>query len=942
MEKMPLLKPLIEAGEKDQFKDALDTERLAIGYKVKREEILSIFDEVKEYLDYESIIGAENFGGLSDDLQENITAHLSEYKKKINSDSDSRNILFSDFKNLWQENPEIFMASLMKAIQQKERKSISETASGDVDKKTIDEMIKMKTIGKTARAGCLMALRFNRLNAELDGMSEEEIDKIKLYTIANFSKVKKALGDIKEMREGIQSAKDSKRVDVIRKTSETAKIHNVNEDDIKSLNFLLESIFKKEFGGKFSLGVEEKYDKTGNIVDKDFIAAYVNYSREMKNLYAMLNEGQIVETAYIKKIIEQAMPALKKNPPTIVYFHGDFGTGKTALAIHIAKTKFKKDPIVVAGSKYIEPDRFTEEFKISKTESRDFLNQMMKDLGKKEVVGEDDDLKDVMEKSIFSKQELREDIKEKLLRRKYEESLKDDEAADELIFEEFAKRNSAGIEKDVDREMETLFSNQVQGRYVLGSMYKAMKEGRPLIIDEANAISPDVLISFNDLMTKKIGEKIKTRADEKEIKIKDGYCVMWTGNTGERYAKARFNDIDPATFSRIAPIKINYLPQSTEVSNMNFLLERLDLEKLEDKVFADNEEMLEYVKLSKKQAAGDQIFQVMLIKLLNKRMGAEMLVKKDDRYSVFKDIYRLSMGARIIMDMFEGKADSIPNLPNIEKLLGVADSASLIKKLKKSNLTMRELMDNIIGGYLDDGQAMDIEYYLYNFVQKQGIHPEEQAILYAILQKTGFFKIGEGWPDYQKCAGNTDEALAEFGEMMGFSPVEAIDKYKKIQKNGDYAFLLNTEGKYKYEYFSSLETLQLLYGYLPPRQKEDYASIKNKQKEIMGDEEQDERREELIESLNEIKNLLSADLFKTTEQAEKIRDAVYGLRISDKDKKPVSDLSAEEFFAEVVKFNEIMLEFLIEIKKISDEEYEEALGIDSDQQVEFIKDILNC
>ena len=938
---MPFLKPQLETNDKEKLSEALEAERLAVDLKVKREEMLSIFDEAGEYFDYESIVGSEDFSSLSSSLREKMEGRFRGAQEVKDRQSTPDKILFEDFKDLWQENPKIFITSLLKAIRTKENNNIAQAGSEELNQKTLDNLIKKRTIGKATRIGYLMKFHFDSLSDEIDNLSEDELEKIKSYSRASIPQVKKALGDINEMMEGIQSAKSSKSIDVVRKPSEVAKVYDTNEDEVSDFNSILEESFKGEFGEEFSLGIEDRYDEHGNIVDKDFIAAYVNYQREMKNLRNMLHQGKIVETAYIKEIIERAVPALKKNPPTIVYLHGDFGTGKTALATHISKTEFGKDPIVVSGSKYLEPDRFTEEFKISKMESRDFLNQMMVDLGKKEQFSEDTSMEEILEKSIGTKQVLRKEIGDKLMRRKYEESLDENQKINENDFVKFTQENkSEKFDNDVDREVEAIFSNQVQGRYVLGAMYEAMKEGKPLIIDEANAISPDVLIAFNDLLTRKIGEKIKVRSDDKEIKIKDGYCVIWTGNTGERYTKARFNDADPASFSRIAPIKMDYLPQSTEVSNMNSLLERLNLEKIEDLSFKDEEEILEYVKESKDQAAGDQIFQVMLVKLLNKRMGAELLVKKDDRYSVFKDIYRLSMGARIIMDMFEGKADKIPNLPNIEKLLGVSDSTSLIKKLKKSNLSMRELMDNIIGGYLDDGQSMDIEYYLHKFVQKQEMHPDEQAILYAILQKVNFFQTGEGWPNYQECQGDTDAAMGEFKEMMKFDPIKGIDKYKKIQKNGDYVSLLNTKGEYKYEYFSSLETVQLLFGYLPPRKSGDYEVVADKQKEIFGDREKEMRKKELIESLKEIKDLLSPDLFKTSGQAIQIRDAIYALHISDEKGKPVEDLNDDEFFSEVDKFNNIMLDFLNDIKAISDGEFEQASAMDVDGKVKFIKNKL--
>lgn len=549
------------------------------------------------------------------------------------------------------------------------------------------------------------------------------------------------------------------------------------------------------------------------------------------------------------------MGPLRKDPPSIVYLHGDFGTGKTALAKHIARTRFGKEPLIVSGSKFLDPDRFTEEFRIKKLGSVEFLNQILAESGKKKRLKKDAGMEEVIGAMVGSKDEVRQKIVENYLREEYQHSLPEGALFDDGDFQKYAKDNASRVSekllKDIDDQLDATFSNQVQGRYVLGAMFQAMKEGRPLIVDEANAITPEVLIAFNDLLTKKVGSFVQTRTEEGGFKLKEGYCVMWTGNTGERYKAARYNDMDPASYSRIVPIKVSYLPQSREVNNMQQLMERLELQKLGGKEFADNEEVLRFVKDSKERAGSDQIFQVLLLKMLNRRMGSEMLAKKDDPYSVIKDIYRLSVASRIVMDMFEGRLQQLPSFPGLEKIIGSSENTVLMKKLKSSNLTMRELIDNIIGGYMDEGESMDIEHYTYKFVQKFATVPEEQAIIYAILQKCGFFSTDEGWPNYQ----NAKDA-GDFKAMMEFNPLTSVSKYKTIRKNGAFVSLLNTDGQYGYSYVSSLESLQLMFGYLPPRRETEYEAVVEKvggKKKI----EVDKARKKLCESLTECTELLS-------------------------------------------------------------------------------------
>jgi MoxR-like ATPase len=671
MEKIPFITSPdvknVPESEKPDMLDAQKTEQLVYEYKVKQEEMLSIFDEIREYLDYEDILTAnthiqeEGEDGLSNEIQEKISKYLG----SLDPNNENHRILFNDFKKLWQENPDLISRALAESIKNRETKKVSDTHlsnGGQVDQEKIDQEVEARTIGKVMKAVYMLNFHFNPLEKELSEMSEDDLERISAYEKANFNKVRNVISEIQEMKEGINSAKSSKNVDVVRKTDEVARIHGTSPDEVKNINTNLEKSLSKIFGKKFSFGIETKFDEMGNIVERDFLTAYVNYHREMKELHQLLNQGRLVETKYVKEIIERALPALKKNPPTVVFFHGDQGTGKTALAVHIARTRFGKEPIIVAGNKYLDPERFTEEFRIQKLDPVDFINQIRKQLNLSEV-SKDADPAEVLAEVVGTKDQFRQTVLDNQLREEYKyECEENGEKYSDAGFEKYKskpKNNSKKI-KDTEREVNELFSNGIQGRYMMGAIYLAMKEGRPLIIDEANAISPEVLIAFNDLMTKKLGEKMTTRTDDKEFKIKDGYCVMWTGNTGERFKQARFQNMDPAAFSRIVPIKYGYLPQSREVNNMDTVLKRLDLDKLSDKAFDNNTEAFNAMKESKQQASTDQIFQVMLVKLLNKRLGTELLVKTNDRYSVFKDIYKLSVGARIIMDMFEGKAEDLP------------------------------------------------------------------------------------------------------------------------------------------------------------------------------------------------------------------------------------------------------------------------------------------
>lgn len=976
MEHLPFIRhPEVAKQEnQDELKEALQAEKLAFEYKFKQEELLSIFDEVKEYLHYDDI--ANKFP----EWGEKIAARKSANKEKGLTKTSYKHILFEDFQELWHGDLKNFITLLTYCVKESEARRVSKEGKEGKNKERSEAYLKqevnLRTIGTVTRIGYLLKNHYSQLEKELSNFTEDELLKISAYAQGSKGKVKDAVKEIRKIKKGMSVAKASKSVESARKPSEVAKIYHTSEKEVKDLNSLLEDVFKKELGENITLGIEEKYDELGNIINHDFVTAYVNYNHEMKDLHQMLNQGKIVETGYIKELIEKALPALKKNPPSIVYFHGDFGTGKTALAVHISRTRFGKEPIIVAGSKYIDPDRFTEEFRIQKLSNIDFLNSIAKQLGEEEFSA-DTPTNVILEKIIGKKNELRERIINNYVLENYVHSKhpekEDDGAIQKEIAElrefvtetlpeelaelhkdvkemrpdpdEFMEQNRRNVPesflKDIDTQLDNLFSSSVQGRYVLGAMYRAMKDGAPLIIDEANAISPDVLIAFNDALTKRIGERIKVRSDEGEITIKEGYCIMWTGNTGERYKQARFNDMDPATYSRIVPIQMKYLPQSREISNMDTLLKRLNLDKVAEKTFVDEQEVLEFVKNSKEKAGTDQIFQVMLVKLLNQRMGSELLVRQDDPYSVFKDVYRLSMGSRIIMDLFEGNATNLPSFTVLDKLIGSNVPTVVMEKLQKSNLTMRELMDNIIGGYLDDGCSMDIEYYLFKFVQKYEQYPEEQAIIFSVLRTVGFFEPSDGWPNVMgvSWSGDTKANLRRFQDMLRMNPVDQVNKYKKIQKNGEYLSLLNTNGAYELKYFSSLEMLQLLFGYLPPRKKEEYETVQREHKKIFASKEMEASKQELINSIRETRGLLHGGLFQTSEEVGKFTSQLKEIRVSN----PAFMESAtdEDFFMEANKFYDLILQLVKGSGKITEEDYQAAESTENiEEKARMVNELL--
>jgi hypothetical protein len=892
-----------EAGE--DVKEALDAQELAFKYKAMEEEMLAFTDRVKKFISYDDVLSSDFYKGLDDTNSFKIA--LREHAEHGNKE-----ILFDDLNQLIDTDKKAFGRLLFRGIRNGE---IEKTRQETSEEKALEQL---KTQAENIASGKLADMwyssgRFLELCRDIKKMSPEEESKITTVKVVGWGEVRPIIQEIETIKDAIEQAKQSKNTAIIEKPSAIAAKYKLSESDVQEQNSWLKEIIETETGHSIELGVEEKYEEYGNIVAKDFLPAYVNYHGEMVRLYDLLKEGKIVETKYIEGLINEALPILTKNPPTIVYFHGDFGSGKTALAVHLCKTRFHQDPIIISGSKFLEPDRLTEEFRLGKLSETELLNKMAAELGSSATFDEKTPLDKILSELIGSKDILRTKLTENIQASRREKGETDILSKD--------------VVDDIEQQIDGAFGNTVQGRYVLGAMYEAMNEGKPLIVDEANAISPDVLIAFNDLLTKKIGEKVQSRGVEGEFTIKKGYCVIWTGNTGKRYEnQAGRKDLDPAAYSRIVPIKVEYLPQSREISSMEVSLKRLNLDALNEETLTSSGEMIELAKKIREEAQGDQIFQVLLLKLMNGRQGTELLTKKDDKYATFKDLYRLSVGARLIMDLFEGKTEHMgPGTGNLDTLIGAKTYVEVASKLKKANLSMRELIDNIVGSYTDQDGSMDLEYYLYKFIKKYDANREEQAIIVTLLRKCGFFDTADGWPDYQN-AGDLNKMSAELAKKP--TDIPEIKKYKKVQINGDYLSMVNTEeGKYVREYFTSLEMMQLLFGYLPPTKKETY----NKVQEVFDTKRRESEEAPglgpLIEKFSEIIKSLTYDWAKknsTIQDFKNFKVAVMPALDKILDVEFQTKSSFKEFSDQVNIYCDFTLEFLTKSNILSEQDYHAA------------------
>lgn len=457
------------------------------------------------------------------------------------------------------------------------------------------------------------------------------------------------------------------------------------------------------------------------------------YGRRLNNMKNCLdNGGRIVETPYVQSKINGIIRELENGRP--VFIHGELGSGKTELAKHIARKMIienweeqnpkptdpdeaaqweveknrmlQVDPYVISGHRGLEPEVLTGARTIERVEAP------------------------LPEEQIAI-------INERW--KAWKEAHPNSNDSDKKIFEE------AYIES---------FRSPVEVHTQLGPFMKAMEEGRPVIIDEMNAIPHTVLIMLNDMLTRKVGETITPPiVGSSPITIKKGFCVMATGNykpeDGLMYVGRQA--LDAAFISRYKLEDYDYLPN-------NISLEPEDLSDEDTREWRQRNELMG----------------MLVAKMMNKNLS---VTAPED---AFRQLEKLAFIARNIQDIFSGK-----EVGQAWEGKGQTGSSVSPKELLKENvLSIRHLIP-LIDRWKNEGYSRPLDYYLFSeYVARSGARPEEKIYLYGILQTMGdFFHTSEGWPSYEDRRGvlelnerTFEERLLNIPKIRTYGAIEVIER----------------------------------------------------------------------------------------------------------------------------------------------------------------------
>ena len=412
--------------------------------------------------------------------------------------------------------------------------------------------------------------------------------------------------------------------------------------------------------------IKELKVKKEKLLESSPEAYFCLHLKEIKEYKKNLEKGRIVETDYVKNQAEDIVTHLCANKPVMLYGH--LGSGKTELAMHIAKNYIGKEALVISGSKHT-----------SLAELYGHQVLAIDKINKEEMDG-------------FAKQ----------VEQKFNEWVKENSKVDE------GEKNRAH-----DRILQTYLTQFKSGTisdFFLGPIYSAMEEGRPVIIDEVNAIPHEVLISLNHILTRQVGETMNVQQDSgRKVVIKEGFGVIMTGNLNQGQEKyINRQDMDPAFLSRLYKLEYDYLPQKTEGS-------------LEDEAGKENE-----------------LFHLLLARMMDKNGNIE--APKD----AIKKLWNLAKAARLSQDVFAGK--------EIQSAYYFQEAGGRAAKylLKESVLSIRAI-DNILTQWQKEGYKYELDHYLWKEFVSQSTIVSDRAYLYQLLKDRFNFFQSKGWeqnPNY--------------------------------------------------------------------------------------------------------------------------------------------------------------------------------------------------
>jgi len=237
----------------------------------------------------------------------------------------------------------------------------------------------------------------------------------------------------------------------------------------------------------------------------------------------------------------------------------------------------------------------------------------------------------------------------------------------------------------------------------------AVKEGRPVIVDELNTIAMQNLIGLNDILQRHAGSTAYITGVG-PVMIKPGFGFIGTGNLSTEIVNYEgTNELNPAFKSRFVTIEYNYVPQSITGS-------------LEDQELRGK----------------NQLFRVILTGLADQNGNIHI----PDSKRTLEELFRFSQLCRVTQNVFMGKwkDEGVQRESSIENL-----------ELREAVLSVRNIL-HVLDNW-NQGEDKDLSKALWDGFISSITYADDQNYILSQAVRFGFFPASEGWDVETKAVG---------------------------------------------------------------------------------------------------------------------------------------------------------------------------------------------
>lgn len=418
---------------------------------------------------------------------------------------------------------------------------------------------------------------------------------------------------------------------------------------------------------------------------------------ELREYVDAISRDHMIEFPSAKAVVQDGLENMRRHQPFLLAGH--LGSGKTELARHMAKLYMIENGVGFDAAKV------TDVTKLYDSLEPEFFS------------GSD-------EASVY-------DLVGKL-RLRAKEVQEDPKQVERLVTQMEVSLKAKGIEVPANVVGEILMRRELDRSAVsetvfnYGPLGRALRDGRPIIIDEVNTIPADVLSRLNDVLLRGVGDQVRLQENgEEPITVKHGFAVIATCNLGSQYEGIK--EVNAAFKSRWVAKEV-YYPEVEET------------------------------------------YDLILASLLRKdrvRLPPDFPAEEFDR------LVDLSIVVREIQELFSGRTEG-------QRFMAMARGVAAERaQLEKAVISTRDLVRKIIQPWKQANFRVPLEELIAkNVLAAEVWSPDDQKFMTEMFLRRGFF---QEWDEkrFHKM-GIQSVSQKEIGALQA---AMALDDYKNDPTN---------------------------------------------------------------------------------------------------------------------------------------------------------------